>query len=70
MCNGACQKYKTTKTGPNRERYFGNVKRCGHCNLRIEWSGIFCPCCNYRLTGRAKNHDSWRKNTEMVRRVA
>ena len=70
MCNDLCQKYRTTRVGPARQRYFGNVKWCNHCQVRMEWDGRYCPCCGIKLSGRAKNNDSWRRNSEMVRRIA
>ena len=31
---------------------------------------MYCPCCGIKLSGRAKNNDSWRRNSEIVRRIA
>lgn len=48
-CAGKCNKYKVlnrTREGP---RYGGNHKRCTNCAKYIEWSGLRCPCCNYKL---------------------
>ena len=30
-------------------------KKCTTCCIYIKWEGLYCPCCSYRLSKRAKN---------------
>lgn len=47
-CKGICQRHKASrpKTG---KRYLIGQKRCQGCEIFIDWRGIWCPCCGYRL---------------------
>jgi hypothetical protein len=47
-CKGICQRHKASrpKTG---KRYLIGQKRCQGCEIFIDWQGIWCPCCGYRL---------------------
>jgi len=48
-CNGiTCTQHKATK--PVRiGRYASGQKRCQICAIFINWEGLWCPCCNYKL---------------------
>ncbi|KAG2472331.1 MAG: hypothetical protein NPMRTHETA2_1990003 [Nitrosopumilales archaeon] len=48
-CNGICHRYKVTTRPSGMSRYEAGQKRCNHCNIYLEWEGIFCPCCSFRL---------------------
>jgi hypothetical protein len=48
-CKGICIDYKASG------RYVTGHKRCQTCDLFIEWDGVFCPCCVYRLRTRPRN---------------
>src|SRR3972149_4554502 len=53
-CNNQCLQYKAIKeTGT---RYGIGQKRCQVCDIFINWNGIFCPCCNYRLRSKPRNN--------------
>ncbi|WP_428323612.1 hypothetical protein [Nitrosopumilus sp.] len=53
-CKGICDRYKAKKpvgTG----RYAAGQKRCQVCEIFINWNGLNCPCCNYKLRGKPRN---------------
>jgi hypothetical protein len=53
-CKGICQRHKALK--PNRGgRYISGQKRCQVCQIYINWNGLFCPCCGYRLRTKPRN---------------
>jgi uncharacterized Zn finger protein (UPF0148 family) len=48
VCKGICIRHKAS--GPiSSGRYATGQKRCQTCDLFMQWGGIFCPCCGYRL---------------------
>lgn len=47
-CNGICDRYKASKPA-EQSRYEVGQKRCNHCNIYLNWDGLFCPCCNIKL---------------------
>ena len=56
-CNNVCHKYRAKK--PNKiGRYLSGQKRCNSCDVFINWDGLWCPCCNYklRLTPRSSKY--------------
>ena len=52
-CNGVCTRYKATKQ-VGKSRYLLGQKRCNGCEIFINWIGLWCPCCNYRLRSRPR----------------
>jgi len=56
-CNGICHRYKAKKP-TTMGRYASGQKRCNSCNVFLNWDGIWCPCCNYklRLTPRSSKY--------------
>lgn len=53
-CKGIHNKYKRTrKVGSSN--YTDGVKRCNHCGLFLDWSGIHCPCCGFKLRVKPRN---------------
>ncbi|MGC1132705.1 MAG: hypothetical protein WA941_07775, partial [Nitrososphaeraceae archaeon] len=30
-------------------------KRCQICEIFIDWEGLWCPCCGYRLRAKPRN---------------
>ena len=53
-CNGICQRYRARK--PLRiGRYASGQKRCNSCDIFMNWDGLWCPCCNYRLRLTPRN---------------
>jgi len=36
-------------------RYSSGQKRCQICEIFVNWDGLFCPCCGYRLRTRPRN---------------
>jgi hypothetical protein len=48
-CKGICIRYKASG------RYATGRKRCQQCDLFIEWDGLRCPCCGYKLRTRPRN---------------
>ena len=58
-CKGLCIRYKTYG------RYAAGNKCCYQCNLFIQWDGLFCPCCGYRLRTRPRHSKSRTKLREL-----
>ena len=53
-CKGICSRYKAQKpvgTG----RYASGQRRCQICEIFINWEGLWCPCCGYRLRTNPRN---------------
>jgi DNA-directed RNA polymerase subunit RPC12/RpoP len=50
-------------------RYLVGQKRCQTCSVYIEWEGVWCPCCSYRLRTkpRAKQFKEKLKRIEAYR---
>jgi hypothetical protein len=48
-CKGICIHHKILG------RYATGNKRCQIYEVFIEWDGVFCPCCGYRLRTRPRN---------------
>ena len=57
-CKGICHRYKALKPPHSRSRYVKGQKRCNSCDIYIEWNGLFCPCCGYRLRASPR-HKKW-----------
>ena len=53
-CKGICIRHKARKP-VGSGRYAIGQKRCQICELFIEWKGLWCPCCGYRLRTRPRN---------------
>jgi hypothetical protein len=53
-CKGICIRHKAQKP-IGLGRYANGQKRCQICGLFLEWSGLWCPCCGYRLRGKPRN---------------
>lgn len=53
-CKGICPRYKAKKVF-GEGRYASGQKRCQICEIFINWSGLWCPCCGYRLRGKPRN---------------
>ena len=53
-CKGIHNKYKRTRKVGNSNYTEGN-KRCNHCEVFIKWSGLYCPCCRYKLRTKPRN---------------
>ena len=49
-CNGICIRHKA-----DSNNYANGQKRCQICDLFMQWDGIFCPCCGYKLRNRPRN---------------
>ena len=55
-CKELCEQHKAKKNGPS-SRYGNGQKRCQICDIFLNWSGIFCPCCGYKLRTRPRKQD-------------
>ena len=49
-----CLRYKAKKN-QSGARYANGQKRCQMCEIFIEWEGLWCPCCGYRLRTMPRN---------------
>ena len=36
-------------------RYESGQKRCQVCEIYLQWEGIWCPCCAYKLRSNPRN---------------
>ena len=57
-CRGICVRYKAGRPSFRQSRYATGQKRCQMCELFIEWDGLVCPCCSYRLRLKPRNMKS------------
>ncbi|HEX7257139.1 MAG TPA: hypothetical protein VF242_03680 [Nitrososphaeraceae archaeon] len=57
VCKGICSRHKAMrpKTG---NRYLIGQKRCQVCQLFIDWQGLYCPCCGYKLRIKPRSSKS------------
>ena len=53
-CKSICVRHKARKP-VGFGRYAMGQKRCQICEIFIEWPGIWCPCCGYRLRSKPRN---------------
>jgi len=53
-CKGICVRHKAQKP-IGFGRYASGQKRCQICEIFINWEGLWCPCCGYRLRTRPRN---------------
>ncbi len=54
MCKGICSRHKVIRPSTG-QRYLIGQKRCQVCQIFIDWQGIFCPCCGYKLRITPRN---------------
>jgi hypothetical protein len=54
VCKGICIRHKARKP-LDSGRYVMGQKRCQICELFIDWAGLWCPCCGYRLRTKPRN---------------
>lgn len=47
-CKGLCDRHKA-KRPDSIGRYADGQRRCQTCSLFLNWSGVYCPCCGYKL---------------------
>ena len=52
ICKGQCTRpeYEHKKIVKNIKNT--PYKKCSTCHVCVKHDGIFCPCCNYRLSNR------------------
>ena len=62
-CKGICLKHKAVG-GLRGGRYRNGQKRCQVCDIFIDWDGLWCPCCGYKLRGKPRNLKYKRKFQE------
>lgn len=53
-CKGICIRHKA-EVSPKEYRYIKGQKRCQTCDIFMDWSGLWCPCCGLRLRTRPRN---------------
>ncbi len=63
VCKGICERYKANRPHSGM-RYKAGQKRCQVCEIFINWQGLWCPCCSYRLRIGPRNS----KNKSVLRR--
>ena len=57
VCKGTCVRHKALKPGLGIGRYRTGQKRLINqiCETFLNWDGLWCPCCGYRLRTRPRN---------------
>ena len=53
-CKGICIRHKAQKP-VGSGRYALGQRRCQICEIFINWVGLWCPCCGYRLRTKPRN---------------
>ena len=53
-CKGICIRHKAQKP-VGSGRYAIGQRRCQICEIFINWVGLWCPCCGYRLRSKPRN---------------
>jgi len=53
-CKGVCVRHKASKPR-GIGRYASGQRRCQICELYMNWEGLWCPCCGYRLRSKPRN---------------
>ena len=53
-CTEKCLKLKATGNFTGGRYKYGQ-KRCQVCDVFIQWEGIWCPCCGYKLRSKPRN---------------
>ena len=54
-CHGKCELYRGYRPKRNRGRYESGQKRCQHCDIFLQWAGLWCPCCGFRMRVKPRN---------------
>lgn len=54
VCKGICIRHKALKPVGDG-RYAKGQKRCQVCEIFLNWDGLWCPCCGYRLRTKPRN---------------
>jgi hypothetical protein len=54
VCKGICVRHKALKP-VGIGRYSAGQKRCQICETFLNWDGLWCPCCGYRLRTKPRN---------------
>lgn len=67
VCREICKRYKYKKYNFGDEYYANGASRCmGSCDIWINWSGLYCPCCGYRLRKKTR-HENQKIKRKMQR---
>jgi len=53
-CKGLCEQYRGYKSNI-LGRYARGQKRCQMCDIFLNYEGIYCPCCGYKLRSKPRN---------------
>jgi hypothetical protein len=54
VCKGICSRHRAIKP-KSGQRYTLGQKHCNVCQIFINWQGVWCPCCGYRLRNKPRN---------------
>jgi len=66
-CTGNCKNHKAPKPS-EIGRYAAGQKRCNHCEIFIEFTGIICPCCKSQLRCLPRSRKGKEKYAEQILR--
>jgi hypothetical protein len=69
-CKGICIRHKVARpTENNGYRYSTGQKRCQVCEIFLNWDGLWCSCCSYRLRSKPRNlksREKWRARKQIA----
>jgi len=65
-CNGICCRHQVLKP-LGVGRYESGQSFCSLCDVFMEYPGLFCPCCNYRLRRNPRNGAARKRYKETLR---
>ncbi|PWU81675.1 MAG: hypothetical protein DLM72_05780 [Candidatus Nitrosopolaris wilkensis] len=55
-CKGICERHRAKRPiTDSGVRYAIGQCRCQVCSIFINWPGLTCPCCGYRLRLKPRN---------------
>jgi len=68
-CKEICLRYKAKKP-QSSSRYIFGQKRCQICSIFINWEGVFCPCCGYKLRIKPRKTQNKMKLNSKIAQLA
>jgi len=54
-CKGKCSDFRALRPKDHDGRYIVGQKRCQTCSMFLNWEGLWCPCCGYKLRTRPRS---------------
>ena len=67
-CDEICKRYKAIR-GTRDSHYELGYKYCEGCEILIEWDGLWCPCCGFRIRSKRKTSKNRVKMVLEIKRL-